>query len=58
LNVDRCDIDLATAVKEKLVKNARKYPAEKVRGSSKKYNEYDEKEAVDSAVNSNSAELS
>mmetsp|Transcript_16214 Transcript_16214/g.20088 ORF Transcript_16214/g.20088 Transcript_16214/m.20088 type:complete len:138 (+) Transcript_16214:75-488(+) len=37
---DRCDIDLAKAVKEKMDKNERKYPAETVRGSSKKYTEY------------------
>ena len=34
------DIDLADAVERKIVKNAEKYPADKVRGSSKKYNEY------------------
>jgi len=36
------DIDLVAAVKSKLVHNADKYPADKVRGSSKKYNEYDD----------------
>lgn len=37
---DRCHVDLASAVKRKLRKNAMKYPAEKVKGSSKKYDEY------------------
>ena len=37
---DRCHVDLATAVKDKLKKNAMKYPAQKVFGSSKKYDEY------------------
>ena len=34
------EIDLADAVQRKIVKNAAKYPAEKVRGSSKKYDAY------------------
>jgi dCTP diphosphatase len=34
------DIDLIEAMEEKLLKNAKKYPAEQVRGSSKKYTEY------------------
>jgi len=37
---DRLDIDLAAAVGEKLARNARKYPSELVRGSAKKYTEY------------------
>ena len=36
------DIDLVEAVESKLVHNAEKYPADKVRGSSKKYDEYDD----------------
>lgn len=36
------DIDLVEAVESKLVHNAKKYPADKVRGSSKKYDEYDD----------------
>ena len=32
-------IDLGTAVKEKLIKNAEKYPVEKARGVAKKYTE-------------------
>lgn len=37
---DKLDIDLAEAAGNKLEHNAEKYPAEKVRGLSKKYNEY------------------
>uniref|UniRef100_K3X2S4 dCTP pyrophosphatase 1 n=1 Tax=Globisporangium ultimum (strain ATCC 200006 / CBS 805.95 / DAOM BR144) TaxID=431595 RepID=K3X2S4_GLOUD len=37
---DKCSVDLPTAVHDKIAKNARKYPAELVKGSSKKYNEY------------------
>lgn len=34
------EIDLADALQRKIAKNAAKYPADKVRGSSRKYNEY------------------
>jgi len=37
---DKLDIDLYRAAIEKLQRNAEKYPAEKVRGKSRKYNEY------------------
>jgi dCTP diphosphatase len=37
---DVLGIDLATAAQQKLKRNAEKYPAERVRGSSAKYNEY------------------
>jgi dCTP diphosphatase len=37
---DKLDVDLLKAALQKLEKNAVKYPAEKVRGSSKKYSEY------------------
>ncbi|MBD3670107.1 MAG: nucleotide pyrophosphohydrolase [Gammaproteobacteria bacterium] len=37
---DTLDVDILKAVEEKIVLNASKYPADKVRGSSKKYNEY------------------
>ena len=37
---DRCGIDLSRVVMSKIEKNAAKYPADKVRGSSKKYTEY------------------
>ncbi len=35
------DVDILAAVEEKIKINNAKYPVEKVRGSSKKYNEYD-----------------
>jgi len=38
---DRLDIDLLAATAEKLADNARKYPAERVRGQARKYDEYD-----------------
>ncbi len=38
---EKMGIDLIAAAESKLVKNIAKYPAEKVRGSAKKYNEYD-----------------
>ena len=34
------DIDLASAVEEKIQKNNAKYPAQKVKGCNKKYDEY------------------
>jgi dCTP diphosphatase len=37
---EKLKLDLVTAVEKKLVLNARKYPADEVRGSSKKYTEY------------------
>jgi NTP pyrophosphatase (non-canonical NTP hydrolase) len=37
---DKLNIDLIAAAHEKIEVNARRYPADKVRGSSKKYNEY------------------
>ena len=36
---DQLDIDLVAAAREKLAVNARKYPADEVRGSCKKYSE-------------------
>jgi dCTP diphosphatase len=36
---DKLNIDLIEAAKEKMVLNAKKYPVEKARGSSKKYDE-------------------
>jgi len=35
------DVDILAAVEEKIKINNAKYPVQKVRGSSKKYNEYD-----------------
>jgi dCTP diphosphatase len=37
---ERLGVDLMAAVEDKIAINERKYPADKVRGSSKKYNEY------------------
>jgi dCTP diphosphatase len=37
---EKLKLDLVAAVDKKLVLNAQKYPAEEVRGSSKKYTEY------------------
>jgi NTP pyrophosphatase (non-canonical NTP hydrolase) len=37
---DRLDIDLLEAAERKLAANATKYPADRVRGRAKKYNEY------------------
>ena len=34
------NIDLSSAVSNKIEKNDKKYPAEKVKGCNKKYNEY------------------
>ena len=39
---DKCCVDLPEAIEKKLAKNAAKYPADRVRGSAKKYNEYEE----------------
>jgi len=38
---DKVGIDIGKAVDKKIKKNEEKYPADKVRGSSKKYNEYE-----------------
>ncbi len=40
---DKLDIDILEAVAKKMEKNKQKYPADKVRGSSKKYTAYLEK---------------
>ena len=39
---DRAGIDLAEALRDKLVVAEHKYPADRVRGKALKYNEYDE----------------
>lgn len=39
---DRCQVDLPTAAVRKIQQNSQKYPAEKVRGCSKKYTEYED----------------
>jgi NTP pyrophosphatase (non-canonical NTP hydrolase) len=36
----RYDIDLTTELNDKLIKNDKKYPVDKVKGLNKKYNEY------------------
>ena len=46
---DKCDVDLPAAISGKLAKNARKYPASLVRGSSKKYTEYSAEAAAAAA---------
>ncbi len=38
---EKLQLDLVAAVDKKLALNAKKYPADKVRGSSKKYTEYE-----------------
>ena len=37
---ERLDVDLLEVVEEKIILNEEKYPADKVRGSAKKYSEY------------------
>ena len=37
---DKLDVDLLEAAQQKIKKNALKYPADKVRGSMKKYSDY------------------
>jgi dCTP diphosphatase len=37
---DKLDVDLGAAVQEKMVLNRAKYPADKVRGDARKYDEY------------------
>lgn len=43
LLADKYNLDIDEIINEKMDSNERKYPAEKVRGSSKKYNEYKNK---------------
>lgn len=38
---DKVGVDIATAIEQKIKKNEAKYPAEKVKGSSKKYSAYE-----------------
>src|SRR5262245_46287739 len=38
---DRLDVDLMRAADDKIAQNERKYPADRVRGDSRKYTEYD-----------------
>jgi dCTP diphosphatase len=46
---DRCGVDLPRAAEEKLLKNGRKYPADRCRGSAAKYHAY-ERTANDAAA--------
>jgi NTP pyrophosphatase (non-canonical NTP hydrolase) len=39
---DKLEIDLYNSVERKIAINEKKYPAEKVRGSAKKYTEYED----------------
>ena len=43
LLADRYNLDIDEIINEKIDSNEKKYPADKVRGSSKKYNEYKDK---------------
>ena len=38
---DKVGVDIGVAIEQKIKKNEAKYPAEKVKGSSKKYSEYE-----------------
>jgi hypothetical protein len=38
---DRLDVDLIRAAEDKIAQNERKYPAERVRGDARKYDEYE-----------------
>jgi dCTP diphosphatase len=38
---DKLNVDIFNSVEKKIAKNELKYPADKVRGSAKKYSEYD-----------------
>lgn len=51
---DKCGIDLPAAAQQKLSKNAAKYPADLVRGSSKKYTEYQQQGDASAAKESDS----
>jgi NTP pyrophosphatase (non-canonical NTP hydrolase) len=42
---DRLGIDIESAVRDKLAVNARKYPADRVRGSARKYTEYPDEDS-------------
>lgn len=43
LLADRYNLDIDEIINKKIDSNEKKYPADKVRGSSKKYNEYKDK---------------
>ena len=48
---DKLDINIGEAIEQKINKNEDKYPAELVKGSSKKYTEYLKDEQVNSKSN-------
>lgn len=41
LLADKVGVDIGVAIDQKISKNEEKYPADKVKGSSRKYNEYE-----------------
>ncbi|GAA6134450.1 nucleotide pyrophosphohydrolase [Oceaniserpentilla sp. 4NH20-0058] len=43
----KLDVDMLKAVEQKMVKNAAKYPADLVKGSAKKYTEYEQSKQID-----------
>ncbi len=45
----KLNVNMLDAVNQKIKKNALKYPVDKVRGSSKKYNQYDQADESDDA---------
>ena len=45
---DKLDINIGEAIEQKIVKNEAKYPADKVKGSSKKYTAYGKESQTDS----------
>lgn len=48
---EKCHIDLPKAVLDKFALNHKKYPADKVHGSSKKYTEYVEDDSAEVLTN-------
>lgn len=42
----KLDIDVIDAVQQKMTKNEKKYPVDKVKGSAKKYNEYNQQDDI------------
>jgi dCTP diphosphatase len=52
---DKLDINIGDAIEQKIVKNEAKYPAEKVKGSAKKYTEYVKEEQQESQKDETSA---
>lgn len=42
---DKLGVDIDQAIEQKIIKNEAKYPADKVKGSSRKYNEYEQEDS-------------